>query len=548
MLKAIDLISLCSILFILTCLSSCGTTNRISENDSVTLKPCWFETEDSWPQSECGVLTVPENYDNPSGRQVRLPFIIYKADKPNTSRYPLVIAGGGGPGNPLSISEPDTRSLNTELWSPWYAATLKSGRDLILIDNRGVGSSKPRLACTEVEQADIDSLDKRYSTEEVISITRKAFTACKHRLTEQGVDISQYHVINAARDLEALRLGLGYKQLNLYGISYGSRVSLVYERMFPDSVRSLILDGIYPQASPSLIDLPRLNYESVIRVINKCQADQSCNDRFAKNLEDRFKAYLKKIDRKPLNIRITSPINYKPIDVLVTPDVFFDSIYTMLYDHYAIELLPKYLYSIFNGNIDYLAEIIRDYYVRDIMIDPLDVGAYASYACFDDYPFTNFKATKAEIKSYPLQHYSNRLVAVLLKTMCESWDVPAVSADFKSPYHITTPVLIYSGELDPITPAKLASPVIEHADTVWETVWPNLSHGVMLFSDCADWTAATFLENPSRDPFIYDCVNAKNPLDFDTDNYQRLETYLFQLFSPPCNNRTFSKPSIFSSN
>ena len=45
-------------------------------------------------------------------------------------------------------------------------------------------------------------------------------------------------------DLEALRVALGYSQLNLYGISYGSRVAQHFVRRFPDSTRTVVLDGV----------------------------------------------------------------------------------------------------------------------------------------------------------------------------------------------------------------------------------------------------------------------------------------------------------------
>ena len=44
--------------------------------------------------------------------------------------------------------------------------------------------------------------------------------------------------------------------------------------------------------------------------------------------------------------------------------------------------------------------MVREYYVRSIVIDPVDAGAYASYACFDDLPFTDYPAARNAIKKY----------------------------------------------------------------------------------------------------------------------------------------------------
>ena len=495
-------------------LLGCDKTSKITYAENITINNCWFESQKNWPASECGVLTVPEDYSNPKGRKVKLPFIMFKAEEPNNKTYPLVVAGGGGPGSALGISEENINTFDATMWSSWYSSTIEAGRDLILIDNRGVGSSMPRLNCYEVEKADMESLDKQLEVEDVVNLTKDSFGACKQRLVEQGVDVNQYHVVNAAKDIEELRIGLGFKQLNVYGISYGTRVSLVYERLYPDSVRSMILDGVYPQSSRPFEDVPRQNYEAIKRVINKCQEDSQCMGQFGFNLEERLTDFLDQLDKNPITVSITSPEDYEPIDVVVTPDVFFDSLYAMMYDEYAITYIPKYLYSAFKGNTDHLTEMVREYYVNSIVIDPVDVGAYASYACFDDIPFTDYSAARNALIKYPLQQYSNKYIVEVIKSMCEVWDVPAVTADFKDIYKIETPILIYSGELDPVTPAELAKPVIDNASISWDMVWPNVAHGVMFLSDCADWTAEVFLSAPESDPFVYECSDEPRKLDF----------------------------------
>lgn len=177
----------------------------------------------------------------------------------------------------------------------------------------------------------------------------------------------------------------------------------------------------------------------------------------------------------------------------------------MMYDESAIALMPKYMYASFRGNTDYLTEMVRDYYVREIILDTLDVGAYASYSCFDEIPFIDYAAARSAISKYPFQHYSNVYYIASMQAMCEAWNVPKAEASFKEPYKIDTPVLIYSGELDPVTPAEFAKPVVENARVSWVLEWPNIAHGVMFVSDCADWTAQAFLNDPESDPFIYEC-------------------------------------------
>lgn len=76
--------------------------------------------------------------------------------------------------------------------------------------------------------------------------------------------------------------------------------------------------------------------------------------------------------------------------------------------------------------------------------------------------------------------------------MCEVWGVPAANIVFKYAYHIDTPLLIYSGELDPVALAELARPVLENASIWWGKIWSDSSHEVMHQLECADRVAAAF--------------------------------------------------------
>ena len=85
-------------------LPGCDKSSKRTYAENITINNCWFESQKNWPASECGVLTVPEDYSKPEGRKVKLPFIMFKAEEPNNKTYPLVVAGGGGPGGALGIS------------------------------------------------------------------------------------------------------------------------------------------------------------------------------------------------------------------------------------------------------------------------------------------------------------------------------------------------------------------------------------------------------------------------------------------------------------
>ena len=474
--------------------------------DNIIIKKCWFESTPDWPRSECGVLQIPEDYSKPEGRQIELPFIIFKAYAGNKNTYPLLVAGGGGPGVALGISQTAWENADNPLWTSWSKSTVDAGRDLILIDNRGVGSAEPRLVCHEITDAAMSLLDKKLERMDLIALIRRSYLSCKRRLEKQGVDLGQYHVVNAANDLEQLRIALGIEKLNIYGSSYSSRVALVYERLYPETTRTLILDGIFPQSIKTYENEPRRNYQAVMRVFDKCHRNVHCCSRYGSDLDRRLTVFLEKLDKSPKSIKVHIEDN-NSVNVEVTASMFFNSLYAAIYDPAMIRRIPKYLHAIFSGNTKYLEKLVGDYYVTDISDSFIDEGAYASYACYDEIPFVDFSVARNELMKYPFQHYSNAKVFDHMQVMCEVWDVPAANVGFKVVYHIDTPLLIYSGELDPVTPAELARPVVENASIWWGKVWPDSSHEVMHQLECADRVAAIFLRDPVSNPFIYKCAS-----------------------------------------
>lgn len=421
-------------LLILACWSVFAESDkqaRTSYADNIVIRKCWFKSEPDWPRSECVLLRVPEDYSKPQGRVVELPFIIFRAYAVNRNAYPLVVAGGGGPGVALGISDTDWEATENPLWTSWAHSTVNADRDLILFDNRGVGSSVPRLDCHEIEDAAKSLLDSKLERDELISLIRESYSACKRRLEKQGVDLGQYHVVNAAKDLEQLRIVLGIDMLNVYGASYSSRVALVYERLYPDTTRTLILDGVYPQSIKTYEEEPRRNYEAIMRVFDRCSRDFHCYSRYGTDLDKRLAGFLEKLDESPLSITVNSKTGDKPDLVKVTASMFFDSLYAAIYDPVTIKRIPKYLNAIFAGDIDYINELVGDYYVADISVSFIDEGAYASYACYDEIPFVDFSAARSELMKYPFQHYSNAKVFDHMVTMCEVWDVLAATDSFK---------------------------------------------------------------------------------------------------------------------
>ena len=174
---------------------------------------------------QCGWLEMPENPAEPEGRKINIRVARIPARGRVAEPDPLIFFAGG-PGQAA-----------TESW-PIIAGALRKAsenRDILLVDQRGTGESNP-LKCPQVELEETLSAD----WEQLEPMTRQC-------LESLDGDPRFYTTTIAMHDIDAAREALGYEMVNLYGGSYGTRAAQVYYRLFPERVRSIVLDGVVPQ-------------------------------------------------------------------------------------------------------------------------------------------------------------------------------------------------------------------------------------------------------------------------------------------------------------
>jgi hypothetical protein len=126
-----------------------------------------------------------------------------------TATEPPLIDLAGGPG------------LAATGGAAWYVtdgAAWRRNRDIILFDQRGTGDSAP-AHCPEV--GDAATLSPMYPLEPV--------RECVRKLSDTH-DLSQYSSVSAVRDIEAIRDALDAEQIDLFGMSYDTRLAQAYLR------------------------------------------------------------------------------------------------------------------------------------------------------------------------------------------------------------------------------------------------------------------------------------------------------------------------------
>jgi pimeloyl-ACP methyl ester carboxylesterase len=227
--------------------------------DLVDLHPCTYEAKDVEYAADCGTLIVPENRSDPNSRLLALPITRVRAT--GTSPTEPIFTLPGGPGIP---------NYGTSRVS-WFI----DQHDVVIVGYRGVDGSV-RLDCPEVS-AHIKNLPGDMLGEASMENMTDAYARCAVRLQGEGVDLAGYTVVEVIDDLEDARLALGYGKINLFSISYGTRLAMIYAWRYPGSIQRSAMVAVNPPGhmftyAPEVIDEQLAYYAYLCAQDPKCSA------------------------------------------------------------------------------------------------------------------------------------------------------------------------------------------------------------------------------------------------------------------------------------
>ena len=180
---------------------------------------------------ELGVLSVPQDRTKPEGPRVELAFVRLPAT--GAAAGPPLIYLSGGPGQPATPMVRSARAVAA-------LAPLRQLGDLILLDQRGTGLSRPSLLCPGSGPPHPELF---LGTEAAAADVRNRFAACAAALAAQGIDLLAYDSRESADDLEDLRRALGADTLRLLGYSYGTHLALAALRRHGEHLDRVVLVG-----------------------------------------------------------------------------------------------------------------------------------------------------------------------------------------------------------------------------------------------------------------------------------------------------------------
>ncbi len=382
--------------------------------------------------AQCGVLQRPLDPAHPEGRQIGLHVLVIPAVARQKQPDPIFFFAGGPGQSAIGLAGSIER----------FVSRLGARRDLVLIDQRGTGHSAP-LQCDT--PAPDEALARALDRSRLVAAT----AACRARLQQlPWGDLRFYTTSIAMADADAVRAALGVEQVDLMGISYGTRAVLEYLRAYPRHVRRALIDGVAPSdmVLPESFDVDAQS--ALDAVLGGCAAEKPCAAAHPA-LAQTWRTLLGSL---PRTIDVADPASGRPLHVTLTRDAVLGLVRPALYTPALGAMLPQAIEEAAAGRFGVLLALAAS---PGGAPSELSEGQHFSVICTEDVP--RLSAAGAASGEGLQQFY---------RDVCANWPRGEVPAAFYTTPRSPAPVLLLSGGLDPVTPPR-------HAERVAKALGPN---------------------------------------------------------------------------
>lgn len=442
--------------------------------------PCPF-TVPARARVDCGTLIVPLERDQPASRSAALAFAIFRDPRPAPD--PIVYLSGG-PGSPALAGAP-------ALWRAWQPFV--AGRDLVVVDQRGVGASWPELRCPELgvfaARARMQGLAGRaYAQEEAA-----ALLACRERIAAAGTPLRAFTTAAAAADLRDLRLALGYAQWNIFGISYGTRLALALLRDDPGGPRSVILDSPYPPQESLYAGMPANLNRALATLFADCAAHPACAAAYP-DLEARFWRLVAALNANPL------PANPGGGPGALTGNQLLRIMFRQLYSWQSVPRLPGAIVALERGDLEPLRALVAQ---RRGAGAGQSQALYYAIQCAEDLGTLQPGWREAALAGQEhLAGFYQELLELSgeAENLCARFGAALPDPRWRAPVVSETPALLLAGAYDPITPPVWRERAAEGLSRAYGFTLRDAGHAVVGRGACPAALIRAFLNDPASPP------------------------------------------------
>jgi pimeloyl-ACP methyl ester carboxylesterase len=408
--------------------------------------------------AQCGVLDVPRLHEKPSAGSLTLHFAVLPAMGRDRQGDPLFLLAGG----------PGQSARAYAGLVPRTFRAVRRTRDVVLVDLRGTGESSP-LPCPPTDPR---------NTEEFPA----ALATCRASLPR---DLSPFTTARRARDLDSVRAALGYARINLWAGSFGTREALIYARLFPDRVRSVVLDGAVPLEHIWPLGTAQDSAAALELRFARCERDAACRDRYPRLRQD-FGDLLRKIELQPRTVTLPDPETGELRTVRLTRADVASTVKVLLYSSEQARLLPLAIDRLRRGDArPLLAAAAAE---RAWSVDTMALGLTLRLVCAEEMPRLPRETEEATRGTFlgdtDLTQWSR---------FCRDFEAEIPRDLATRP--LATPALILSGALDPVAPPRWGEMMRRHFPRSAHIVVDDGAHNVS-FGGCMPDVIAKFIDAP----------------------------------------------------
>jgi pimeloyl-ACP methyl ester carboxylesterase len=412
-------------------------------------------------------VRVPRDYAHPDGPSFALSVVVIDSEQKPAVPDPVVYINGG-PGEPITV---------------YAAAQAKtpyaSGRDLVLIDQRGTGGSEPRICPTmDRKLLDVTLLLGAEGSVSAADARLAAFDACRREALSRGIDLSNFGTRVTADDCESVRRALNIVRWNLYGESYGTDVAMTLAALHPATVRSMVLDSMYPPD-------PRPSRASIVAAARTaffelCDSDPNCLE-MSGGLARAYDEAKAQLARGPLTLTRPPGSKWSNERFVLTAAAFELVVANLLYYRNTYPTVPLVIMWAKNGAREPLASVTAKLYEAALT---RQVATNAAVECRDRPHFRGATPASDDI-----------FARTELSGLCDTW--APLGPPLLIPAASTVPTLILAGAIDPVAEPHESRSIGEIIGSNAQWIeFPEVGHNVRAFSPCARRIVADFIAQP----------------------------------------------------
>jgi pimeloyl-ACP methyl ester carboxylesterase len=425
----------------------------------------------------CVSVSVPLDYGSPQGETIKVTAAIAPATTARPAADPLFVFAGG-PGQAATGMGP---------WLNSAFAPARRERDVVLFDIRGTGLSGA-LECVFSVKPEPDGP----------GVLKRDAAACAAKVGPKAEFYSSREIVE---DIERFRVALGYAKINLWGGSWGTRVSQHYVRRYGAHVRAAVLDAATPTGDSIFVSAPRYGQAALERMFDDCAKDKACAAAFP-SLRADFDALLKRAEAQPIASEIVDPRTGLKQSVVFDRDAVAGNVRGALYAGFTRSVAPYAITQGARGNFGPLTALGS--MTGEWSLETMSLGSMLSILCGEDQMRASREKPADMSFGFMRDSYLRTFAAG-----CSVWPHRALPAEMMGAFRSNVPAMAISGAADPVTPPASGEGALKMFGSRVHVVIPNGFHTNSSTKCIAD-LIGSFLNDPATGGRDHACV-AKIP-------------------------------------